>query len=138
MSGLFTQPIDGILGNALDASWLSQRVIANNVANVDTPNFKRSEVSFQDKLQAVIKGQHEGRLATTHPKHISDAPRVALQDVRPEIYRVNNTSLRADGNNVDLDTEMARLAQVQLLYNTLLEVIGARGKRIKAAVTEGR
>ena len=138
MSGIFTSRVDEILGNATDAAWLSQRVVANNIANVNTPNFKRSEVSFQDKLQAAIKGQKEGFMNVTHPKHIGDSPRVALEDIRPEIYRVRNTSLRTDGNNVDLDIEMAKLAQIQMLYSTLLEVIGARQARLRTAISEGR
>ena len=138
MSGFLTGPIDKVLSNALDAAWLSQKVTANNVANVNTPNFKRSEVSFQDKLQAVIQANEGGKMTLTHPKHIGDGPRMRLEEVTPEIYRVRNTSLRADGNNVDMDVEMARLAEIQLLYNTLTEVISAKNRRLRAAITEGR
>ncbi len=138
MSGMFSGKVDKILANAMDAAWLNQRVIANNMANVNTPNFKRSEVSFQDKLQAALKGQREGFMDVRHAKHIGDSPRVALEEIKPEIYRVRNTSLRTDGNNVDMDIEMARLAEVQLLYSALLEVISARHSRLRTAITEGR
>ena len=138
MSGIFTNRVDSILANATDAAWLSQRVVANNVANVNTPNFKRSEVSFQDKLQAALKGQKEGFMQVTHAKHIADTPRVSLEDIRPEVYRVRNTSLRTDGNNVDMDVEMAKLAEIQLLYRTLIDVISARQTRLRTAIMEGR
>ncbi len=138
MSGMFTGRVDKLLANAMDSAWLNQKVIANNIANVNTPNFKRSEISFQDKLQSALKTQKEGFLKTTHAKHIGGASRVALEDIKPEIYRVRNTTLRADGNNVDMDVEMAKLAEVQLLYSTLLEVIGSKHRRLRTAITEGR
>ncbi len=138
MSNMFTGRVDKLLANALDAAWLNQKAIANNVANVNTPNFKRSEISFHDKLQSALKTQKEGFLKTTNAKHIGGAPRVALEDIKPEIYRVRNTTLRSDGNNVDMDIEMAKLAEVQLLYSTLLEVIGSKHRRLRTAITEGR
>jgi flagellar basal-body rod protein FlgB len=138
MSDMFIGRVDKLLANAVDSAWLKQKVIANNVANVNTPNFKRSEVSFQDKLQAVLKAEKESTLALTHPKHIGEGPRVSLEDIKPEIYRIGNTSLRTDGNNVDMDVEMAKLAEVQLLHSTLLEVIGSRQRRLRAAINEGR
>jgi len=140
MSGIINGPVNKVLANALDSAWLNQRVIANNVANVNTPNFKRSEVSFQDKLQAIVAGHKQAglKLSTTSPKHISGYPASSVEEVQAEVYRVGNTSLRADGNNVDMDIEMAKLAKVQLLYNTLMEVIAAQHRKVRVAITEGR
>jgi flagellar basal-body rod protein FlgB len=105
-----------ILSKALEASWTRNEVISNNIANVDTPNFKRSDVAFESLL--------EQALASNSSESVSN--------IEPQIV-VDNSSLsyRLDGNNVDIDTEMAYLAENQLKYNALISQVNYSFERLK-------
>lgn len=92
-----------------------QRAIANNVANIDTPNFKASEVRFEDALKSAIS---RGAAATTDQTSLNaSASRSTLLDA---------TSTRADGNNVDIDREMEMLGEANLSYSALTQVMSSR------------
>lgn len=111
-------------------------MIANNIANVDTPNFKRSEVKFEDILKDAINGT-KLRGYVTNPKHIPIGP-PAIDSIQPEIIQVNDTSMRLDGNNVDIDAEMANLAKNQLYYYALVQRVSGELNSIMTAVKDGR
>jgi flagellar basal-body rod protein FlgB len=106
---------DSYLEAAMSGLAARQRAIANNVANIDTPNFKSSEVHFEDALSRAIstgagRTQDQSSLnATTGRATVNDA-----------------TALRADGNNVDIDREMAMLGEANLTYSALTQVMSAR------------
>nr|WP_238446379.1 flagellar basal body rod protein FlgB [Desulforamulus ruminis] len=89
----------------LDASALRQRVIANNVANINTPGFKKSYVSFEDQLKAAVQSTGGSPLKGTHPLHIATSNVMA----DPQVKQVRDTTMRYDGNNVDIDEEMVNL-----------------------------
>lgn len=136
MSFLDTRSIT-LLERTLDASSLRQKVLSNNIANIDTPNFKRSDVSFQDALsKALSPGDTlEGRI--TDPRHIK-INSTELDDVKPTVYQEKSTSLRSDGNNVDIDAEMTNLAENQILYNTMIQQLNAKFGLLKYAISEGK
>lgn len=99
----------------LDVGGLRQRVIANNLANFSTPGFKKSFVSFEEQLQRELD-KRGMPLKTTHSRHIGGASHPAL--VKPQVVQVTNTSLRPDGNNVNVDEEMVNNAATLVKYNT--------------------
>lgn len=105
-----------MLQRGLDATALRQRVIANNVANINTPGFKKSYVSFEDQLQSVI-GKIGAPLKGTHPLHIG----VVGPDIKPEVKQVKETTMRFDGNNVDIDEEMVNLAATTVQYDVIAQ-----------------
>lgn len=108
-----------ILSKALDASWLRSETISNNIANVDTPNYKRKEVVFEAYLERAL--QNSGKVNTER-----------LEKVFPKVIEDNrNLSYRMDGNNVDIDTEMSYLAQNQIKYNTLVSQVNYNFNRLK-------
>jgi flagellar basal-body rod protein FlgB len=123
MSGWLNEPVLNVLQKGLEASGMRQQVLANNVANIDTPNFKRSDVDFQAVLGAAL-GEKGGALAMklTSPKHI---PGVA-EGVGSGIVTDQTTSLRNDGNNVDVDREMSNVAENGLYYNSLTRTISSQ------------
>lgn len=102
-----------VLDKAADASWMRSSAIANNIANVDTPGYKRQDVEFAQVLkQNLMKAKYN-----TLDKAIDG---VDLSQLRPKVYTdMKNFSYRLDGNNVDIDTENVELASEQLRYNTL-------------------
>jgi len=125
-----------VLEKALDASALRNKVIANNIANVDTPGFKKSTVSFEEELsQALSSRGIQGRRTREGHKEIGD---ISLSQIRPQIQVSSSTSMREDGNNVDIDVEMAALAQNQISYHYLVQKLNRELQRIRNVVLEGR
>lgn len=112
-----------ILKKTLDASALRQRVTAHNIANVNTKGFKRSQVVFEDKLQQEIE-----KTGSTQN----------IRDIEPEVITDNSTSMREDGNNVDIDLEMANMATNNILYNTLITQINTKLGIMRYIINEGR
>jgi len=111
-----------LMGLALDASWKRNQVINENIANVDTPGYKRKEVSFEKYLEKAMK--------TTDSKDVSELTRV-----QSRIYTENHRlSYRKDGNNVDIDTEMVYLAENQVKYNTLISQVNYDFTRLKSVM----
>lgn len=103
------EPLSGIsttqlLQSALKAAELNHKVIANNIANVDTPNFNPSELDFQKVLRATIEGRDRIALRRTDPRHFD------ISLVRPEFESLAFLS-KNDYNKVDLDREMVKLSQ---------------------------
>jgi len=112
-----------VLDKAADASWKRNEVIANNIANVDTPGYKRKDVQFESYLQSALLGDN------SLDKRVAEAN---LNSLDATVY-TDNTSLsyRLDGNSVDIDTESANLAENQIRYYTLLDSMTQEFSRIK-------
>ncbi len=111
------------LKKGLDAGALRQRVIANNIANFNTPGFKKSAVEFESLLKAAL-GRDTVKLVATAPRHFGTAP--LLAELKPEV-RVNEaTSMREDGNNVDIDEEMTNLAVNSIKYQAVTRELSER------------
>lgn len=104
-----------LLKNALDGASLNQTVIANNIANVNTPNYRRETVSFKEALAASLGAPpdpDELGLAVDNPRHIRVADGVEPTPYHtPPIHVDEAIEMRADHSNVDVDQEMAELAQ---------------------------
>lgn len=122
-----------MLKAGLDASWMRNEVIANNIANVDTPGYKSSSVSFEAAFKNALNGQ--GFTAkTTRAKHID------FSDNLPHATIVTDTgtTYRMDGNNVNIDAESAALAKNQIYYNTLVRQLSSEFSKLKMAINEGK
>ena len=116
-----------VLSKAADASWVRNEVIANNIANNDTPDYKRQDVVFETYLQKALSG--EGSL----DKKVSN---MNLGRLNATVYTdLEELSYRLDGNNVDIATETANLAENQIRYYTLLDSMTQEFSRIKTALT---
>ncbi|MCD5406708.1 MAG: flagellar basal body rod protein FlgB [Desulfotomaculum sp.] len=105
--------------NILDASSLRQRVIANNLANLNTPGFKKSVVSFEEHFKTALNKRIP--LITAHANHIGGGR--GVHEVRPEAVPVTHTSITPCGNNVNLDQEMVNLTANQIRYNATIQFI---------------
>ena len=114
-----------ILNKAASASWTKNEIIANNIANVDTPNFKRSDMKFEEALKKAMTQADTNNM----DKKVSN---IRLSSLNPEIYTdYEELSYRYDGNNVDIDTENAYLADNQIKYYAYLDAINKEFDRIK-------
>jgi len=116
------------MGKVLDATAARQRAIAHNIANVDTPGYTRSDVSFHDQLARALEDAGDDPLLA--------ASRVG--EIRPRSALDAQTPSRADGNNVDVDREMASLAGNTLEYEAAAEIVKVKLDMLRSAVSEGR
>lgn len=131
-----------VLEKALSASSLRHKIISNNIANVNTPKFKRSEVSFENQLAAAMDSNNTSAstmLARTHERHLPLAAQVdSLKKVEPSVNTITTNSFRVDDNNVDIDSEMAGLAKNNIYYNAVTDQISKYFSNIKSAINGGR
>ena len=120
------------LRSAIDASNTRQQVVSNNIANADTPYFKRSEVSFESLLQSEMNGVSsiKGRMASS--RHIAIGSSGSIPTAR--ITSDNSTAMNNNKNNVDIDSEMTSLAENQLRYNTYIEEVNHQIKMMRTAL----
>lgn len=135
MNPLFSSQVTTILEKALDSSALRQKVISNNIANVNTPNFKRSDVVFEEALAKVLDKKNV-KLVGADPRHINTLDNVSKTS--PQVVRDSSTTMRNDGNNVDIDKEMTLMAMNQIYYNALVQRISGKFSSLKYVITEGR
>ena len=115
-----------VLEKAADASWIRNAAISNNIANVDTPGYKRKDVDFEKYLQSAVAGG--GSLD-------DEIAGVELETLAGTTYTEYGTvSYRLDGNNVDIDTENAELAKNQMKYYTMLDSVSQEFTRLKSVM----
>lgn len=120
------------IGKALDACGLRHRAIADNIANVETPGFTRSDVSFESQLKDVLLGQNQAiRL-------VGESVMDRLDEVQPEVQLDSVSPAGPDGNNVSVDKEMADLVKNSLEYEALVQLANLKGGMIRTAINEGR
>ena len=106
-----------VLKAAADASWAREEVLTNNIANVDTPNYKRQDVDFTTYLRSALSRTNGGSSSLTYRVN-----NLNYNDIAIRTYTDNSTlSYRLDGNNVDLSTENVELASEQINYNALID-----------------
>lgn len=122
-----------ILGKALDGTWLRNEAISNNMANVNTPGYKRVTVEFENMLKSEISN-NQTILKRTNEKHFDITGKSKFS---PVIKGNNSTSARRDGNNVNIDTEMADLAKNTIMYDALVRQVSDEFKKIKNVIEQG-
>ncbi len=127
MNWLDSLPIN-LLNQDLNGLWTRQQAISDNIANVDTPNYKSKEVSFEDQLQK--------QLATASG---SDSDLISgIKDTDPIVTETDNLTSRLDGNNVDVEQQNIEMARTQLNYMYSLRELSDYFSRLKYAITDGK
>lgn len=114
----------GLLNKSMDVSMLRREVIADNIANADVPNFKRSNVNFEASLKAALDSENTGpelELAVTDPRHIQIGKPVDWRGVEPRRVLDYATTSKNNGNNVDAEQEYMDALRNQLEYTLLTQ-----------------
>ncbi|WP_333652386.1 flagellar basal body rod protein FlgB [Dissulfurispira sp.] len=106
-----------VLEKMLDVAAFRQKVLASNIANADTPGYKAKDISFQKELDRAIEGSKE-------------------QDY--EVYETVTTMPNRDGNTVNLDIEMAKVAENTLIYNAATQLMTMKVRMLKDVIKGGR
>jgi flagellar basal-body rod protein FlgB len=109
---------DLLVQRGLDGASLRQQVLSNNLANANTAGFKRSDVDFQSTLASALGSGGANAVAATTFSPVTDT----------------TTAMRADGNNVDMDAEMAKLTSNAVEYETLTEIEKTRLQMLHDAI----
>lgn len=117
-----------LLDKAADYSWKRETVIANNLANVDTPGYKRQDIDFQ----SVLKDELGRSKYTSLDEKVKNA---RLSHLHAEVHtEYPDYSYRLDENNVDVDTEQVELATEQINYQALTTSINSEFERLRTVI----
>lgn len=114
-----------LLEKMLDVSATKHKVIANNIANINTPGYKKMEVSFAEQLEKIIKDTSANKFDVFQPKIV-----VSKEDT--------NVATRNDGNNVDMDKEVSALMKNTLSYNVYTQLLAKKMELVKSAIENSR
>lgn len=118
----FTRSVD-LLQRAMDAATLRYNVTANNLANSETPNFKRTTVNFESELKRAFQSEEDAKsafnLTRTDPRHISLYNATDYRTIEPRRVTDYTTTEKANGNNVNAETEANNILQIQMQYRLL-------------------
>ena len=127
-----------VLTQAMAGYSARNTAIANNIANADTPGYKRVDDSFESALADAVDADRE-RLKMDAGSSISaiDGSDVTRQvdEVAPNVMSTDTTTMRVDGSNVDPDDEMARLSANQLASSTVVSLLDKRFQQFRTAIT---
>ncbi|MFC5472009.1 flagellar basal body rod protein FlgB [Cohnella suwonensis] len=122
------------LESAINAATMRQQVLSNNIANVNTPYFKRSDVAFEEYLAQAIGSQGNRAL----PGKVTDTRHIPINgsypSPSPQVVTDSSTTINNDANNVDVEKEMAMLAENQLRYNLLSQQVSHEAKMMRIGI----
>ncbi len=130
---LFGSSTFKVLERGLDGSQLRQQAISQNIANVDTPNYKAKNVTFKQTLSDVMN-QSPLQAYRTNDKHI----KFSSTTNSPIVETNRQTMYNHNQNNVDIDLEMAELAKNQIYYNALIDRMNGRFTSLQTVIRGGR
>lgn len=122
------------LSQALDGASLRQKVLSHNVANANTPGFKRSDVNFKQQLS---QAGRKIPLVTTDRNHRAGVPS-NTHTAAFGVVQDNSTAMRNDGNNVDVEREMVLVMENQLYYQSIADKLSRNLGRLRSVIGEGR
>lgn len=136
LKSMLSSPQVTILEKAISAASLRHKVISNNIANINTPGFKRSDAVFEENLRQALENNKKGLpLVTTHERHLG---KPVANDSFTRIHTIRENSYRTDGNNVDIDVEMANMAKNSIYHDATVQQISRHFSAVKSAINEGR
>jgi flagellar basal-body rod protein FlgB len=138
LTGILFDSTLGSLERGLDAVSRRHQIVADNLANADTPGFKRSEVQFSVRLAEALHGGLRPTPVSTSAGHMAGGRTLDDGVFRFSVEKVNDTSGRPDGNNVDMESEMSTLAENTILYQALARQVSSRFALLRTAIFEGR
>ena len=131
---LFSDNVPKAMKKSLDLMSTRQSVISSNIGNLDTPGFKASEIDFQGQLREALGSKGQLKLQATNEKHFgpknSNIGSLAADPFEEE------DAAKSNGNNVDVDKEMAKMAENQIFYNAVIQLMMKRGSTVRASITE--
>ena len=133
----FTRNVD-LLQRTMDAVSLRYQVSANNLANSEVPGFKRSTVNFESELKRAFESEEKAKdgfqFTRTDSRHISFNTPYDYRDVQPRRVLDYTTTAKANGNNVDAETEANNILQIQMQYRLLSQLTNFEFSQINSVM----
>ena len=122
-----------LLGKTLDLRAKRHALISANLANVETPGYTPSDLSFEAELKSALnKG---GAAQSPNPRHIPIKGGAAgLARVQGEVVEIPGRSMGPDGNGVEMESEMGRMAENQIMYNASVQLLAKKFEMMKQAI----
>ena len=135
LNNSFGKTLD-IMHRTMDVSLLRRSVIADNLANADTPNFKRSVINFESELKRALQTETDRGLSTnvTNSRHIPNKNPQDYREVGPRRVLDYLTTSDNNGNNVDLETETMQMMQNQLQYELMTQFVSNQFNQINSVL----
>ncbi len=127
-------PVIGALNTSLNLRLMNQNVISANIANADTPGYKAKSMEFETALRQALGTSEQTSPVATHKGHRSPA---STDPIQPEIFDDPNGVESLDGNTVDRASEMAKMAENELMYNASVELLRKKLGQLKYVISEG-
>jgi flagellar basal-body rod protein FlgB len=149
---LITSLTSQVMNKALDGLSKRHKAISSNLANVDTPNYHRRDVSFEDSLTQAIEGARDAGVASKRPatndeplamrttsgKHFANRHMFqSLDEVQPQFVENEDLQYRNDGNSVDVENEMAQLAKNTQKYLAVTNLQSRAFRSLKSIISGG-
>lgn len=129
MLGAFSKTFN-LVKTALKLRSYKHSLLASNIANVDTPGYRRKDIPFEKIIQKYLS--EEIRLKTTHPKHLKGFKRNLN-----ELIKTYEEETLGTPNNVNIEEELVQLTENQMLYEATLQALSKELERLKEVITEG-
>ena len=136
MRGIFDQHL-ALLSRSLDFRTRRNTVLASNIANLETPGYKAKDLVFESALGAAMRASEPGPLRVTDPRHLDGRNILPLSDVRPALIRTGNPLGNLDENSVDLEREMVKLGENQVVYQALTQMVSHKFAQLRLSIREG-
>ena len=131
---LFADKTPLVLKKALDFQSERQLLISSNISNMDTPGYQAKDIDFKGALKAALGTGDDLALRSTHRGHIGPGKDV-LKGLQAEPF-IESDAAKSNGNNVNIDKEMMKLAENQISYNATVQMMTKRTSTLRAAITE--
>lgn len=131
---LFSDKTQLVLKKALDSQSERHLLISSNISNIDTPGYKAKDIDFKGALKAALGVDDSLAMRTTHRGHIGPN-RADIKGLQAEPF-IETDAAKSNGNNVNIDKEMMKLAENQISYNATIQMKAKRFSTIRAAITE--
>lgn len=124
-----------LMEKVMDFRARQHNLITSNVANAETPNYKATHIEFESLLREAMRKEGTLRLARTHPAHLTGAPS-SLDQVRPQYLVEAPPTSGNDYNSVDLEREMVRMTENQMMYQTAAQLLQGRFRGLGDAISQ--
>jgi flagellar basal-body rod protein FlgB len=136
-SQMFSQS-DSVLEESLSHRLAKQNVISSNITNAATPGYRALGYDFEKQLQERLGGSNSLALQVSTGKHLTNSGQPAGEATKADLHVKPTESIGNDGNSVDVDQEMAELAETQILYRATVEALNRKFALMRYGINGGR
>jgi flagellar basal-body rod protein FlgB len=137
ITGIFNTTIQ-LLGKNIDLRAKNQNLISSNIANAETPNFIPKALEFEQELQGALKGGSKGSQAITNARHFPlKGASARLETVSGQVVETPAKTPGKDGNAVELENEMSRMMENQIMYNASVQILSKQFNELRTAIKGG-